>query len=829
MNFLAKFSIAKAIMSIAACGLLSVSVYAGVNFFIEFRSARDTARDVEFATVAGSISAMVHELQKERGASAGFLASKGASFADTLPGQREKSDAAILAFKGSIASMRKHDLQATIVAQLDDVDRQLAALSDLRSDVDAMNIAVLPAVGQITALNRAAINLAPELGKAITHAAAARAVQRHAILMTGKDVIGLERATGAAGLARAHGARSGFPDAVFERLRALELERKTLIGLYKTIASQDIATQIAKADGSAQAQAVETMRAAIDQRAYEAISGISPEAWFQSMTDLLVAFKAMEDAGVQEFRGHLEDAAAKANSNLWNELFAFLAVIAVLGTVSFYFVRTSSRSLFRVSTRIEALAEGDITSPVVQESQADLGMVTRALSQFQAKDLERRAEAERQAQLEQRSADEILKIVDAVEGGTFDQRLELAGLEGPSEVLGSGVNKIMAVTERVVAAQLEADQRLLEEQKAAARAQERTVEDINKIVASFSGGDFSHRIKTDDLEGIWAEVGRGINRIATTCDDALGQVRNLLTSMAAGDISQRMTGDYQGTFGDIRDSANISFEQLQSTFLQIARSVGMIEGAAVEISSGTTDLTQRSEGQARAVVTSLSATKDLEDALEQNNKLLSDCRKLIDQLDTKTSDGQKVTDKAVETISQMESASEEMSKIVATIDEIAFQTNLLALNASVEAARAGEAGKGFAVVASEVRSLSSRCADASRQIGTLINESISQIKTGAGNVRLSGDAMREIHGNMSDLLSMIENMSRSSDTQTEGVRGLGAAMSELDSSAKSNLALATGNSKLTSDLLDLKTQLAAAVAVFQPTPHDPEDAVIAAE
>ena len=201
--------------------------------------------------------------------------------------------------------------------------------------------------------------------------------------------------------------------------------------------------------------------------------------------------------------------------------------------------------------------------------------------------------------------------------------------------------------------------------------------------------------------------------------------------------------------------------------------------------------------------------------MNANAKQLTECRKLIDQLDNKTSESKVVTEKAVETISEIESASEEMSKIVATIEDIAFQTNLLALNASVEAARAGSAGKGFAVVASEVRSLSGRCADASRQIGELISESVRQIKSGASNVRQTGDAMGEVRKTMSDVLTMIDNITTAGESQASGLRELGAAMTELDASAKSNLALATTNSGLTEDLLKLKTQLSNAVSVFQ--------------
>ncbi len=826
MNILRRLSIAHAMTLITACGLITVCMFASFGITQEYRKVQASAQDVAFAEIVGAISGMIHELQKERGASAGYLASQGANFADALPKQREKSDGVIATFRISAARISQQDLDASLVEAMESVDAQISALTALRDRVDAFDVPVLDAVGQITKLNRAAIKLAPELGKLIKNSPAARAVQRHAILMTGKDVVGLERATGATGLARAHAANSAFPDAIFTRFQLLIAERETLIGLYQSVASPTLATMLTQATSTPEAKSVAAIRTAIQSGETDQVLSHTPEKWFEEITGLLLLYKAMEDAGVNEFRAHLNDAVEEANSTLKTELALFVAAFLFLSVISGGFVRICSRALNRVSTRVNELADGDITGEIVQETQPDLGKITAALAQFQAAELDRRKQADLQVELEKRSAKGIERIVQHVQQGVFDQRLRLRDLEGPSWILGTGLNEIMTVAESVVSEQRDRDLKALEDQKQTTAAQESTVASINQVVAAFSIGDFQQRIEVAGQTGVWAEICNGINQIATTCELALGDVEKLLTGMAHGNISQRMTGVYEGTFADIRTSANQSFDRLQDTFSQISASVTSIEGTATEVSKATSDLTTRSEGQARAVDTSLLATNDLGASIDENARQLTECRKLIDQLDTKTSESKVVTEKAVETISKMETASEEMSKIVATIEDIAFQTNLLALNASVEAARAGSAGKGFAVVASEVRSLSGRCADASRQIGELINESISQIKSGAGNVRQTGDAMTDVRKTMSDVLSMIDNITKAGADQANGLRDLGAAMTELDASARSNLALATTNSGLTDDLMGLKTQLSNAVSVFQ---NDNTPARIAAE
>jgi len=121
------------------------------------------------------------------------------------------------------------------------------------------------------------------------------------------------------------------------------------------------------------------------------------------------------------------------------------------------------------------------------------------------------------------------------------------------------------------------------------------------------------------------------------------------------------------------------------------------------------------------------------------------------QADTLMNQANQVVDKANESMKQLTTAmadiskaGEETSKIIKTIDEIAFQTNLLALNAAVEAARAGEAGVGFAVVADEVRNLAMRAADAAKNTSDLIEQTVKKINNGNDIVNDTGEAFGEV-------------------------------------------------------------------------------------
>ena len=134
------------------------------------------------------------------------------------------------------------------------------------------------------------------------------------------------------------------------------------------------------------------------------------------------------------------------------------------------------------------------------------------------------------------------------------------------------------------------------------------------------------------------------------------------------------------------------------------------------------------------------------------------------------------------------SASEETSKIIKTIDEIAFQTNLLALNAAVEAARAGEAGAGFAVVADEVRNLAMRAADAAKNTANLIEGTVKKVKDGSDLVSKTNEAFQQVAGSSAKAADLVAEIAAASNEQAQGINQINTAVTEMDKVTQQNAA-----------------------------------------
>jgi methyl-accepting chemotaxis protein len=139
-------------------------------------------------------------------------------------------------------------------------------------------------------------------------------------------------------------------------------------------------------------------------------------------------------------------------------------------------------------------------------------------------------------------------------------------------------------------------------------------------------------------------------------------------------------------------------------------------------------------------------------------------------------------------MAEIKTASDNIAKILKTIDEIAFQTNLLALNAAVEAARAGEAGMGFAVVADEVRSLAQRCAQAARETADKIGDSVSKSERGVAiSTKVAGE-LQEIAEEIRRVDELVAEIAAASKEQSQGISQLNTAVSQMDKVTQANAA-----------------------------------------
>ncbi len=314
-------------------------------------------------------------------------------------------------------------------------------------------------------------------------------------------------------------------------------------------------------------------------------------------------------------------------------------------------------------------------------------------------------------------------------------------------------------------------------------------DEINQIVTAALVGDLSKRIVAENTGGFTQRLSEGINRLLDTVSEAMNDVANVLNAMANGDLTEKITKEYQGTFRKVKDDFNTTVEKLTAVVSKIKESSDLIGTASMEIAGGNSDLSQRTEEQASSLEETASSMEELTSTVRQNADNAHQANQLANAARDLAAKGGSVVGSAISAMGEINSSSRKIADIIGVIDEIAFQTNLLALNAAVEAARAGEQGRGFAVVAAEVRNLAQRSATAAKEIKALINDSVDKVSDGSALVNESGKMLDDIVASVKKVSDIISEIAAASQEQSSGIEQVNKAVMQMDEMTQQNAAL----------------------------------------
>ncbi len=269
-----------------------------------------------------------------------------------------------------------------------------------------------------------------------------------------------------------------------------------------------------------------------------------------------------------------------------------------------------------------------------------------------------------------------------------------------------------------------------------------------------------------------ARLTKALDATILRLNDVVQDVSHHLGKMAQGDFRENITSTYWGDFSAIEQSIRSIHSSLKETLYQISQSAGTLASSAVQVSDGAKSLSQGAAEQASAIQEISATAAGIAKSAGETVSAASEAEHFVARADAQLGvsvDFVKEMNTAMEKISR---TSEEISRIIGTIENIAFQTNILALNASVEAARAGGDGKGFAVVADEVRELAAKSDEAAKATKELIEGSIAAVSEGS-------QAVVKVTESLDKTSSIAENVAIKMGTVAEALEHQNIAISQI--------------------------------------------------
>lgn len=233
-----------------------------------------------------------------------------------------------------------------------------------------------------------------------------------------------------------------------------------------------------------------------------------------------------------------------------------------------------------------------------------------------------------------------------------------------------------------------------------------------------------------------------------------------------------------------------------------------------QVASASQALAQGSTEQASAIQEITASINEIAEKTKGNAEQANEAAGLVVRAIDDVKQGNKQMHDTMAAMQDINKSSESISKIIKTIDDIAFQTNILALNAAVEAARAGEAGKGFAVVAEEVRSLAAKSAAASAETAELIEDSIEKVGSGSRIVDDTAKAMEEISRVVQESEKIINGIAESSNYQATAVAQIEQAITQVSQVVQTNSATSEQCAAASEELSNQAARMREMLAIY---------------
>lgn len=297
------------------------------------------------------------------------------------------------------------------------------------------------------------------------------------------------------------------------------------------------------------------------------------------------------------------------------------------------------------------------------------------------------------------------------------------------------------------------------------------LKEISKAASEMDEGNFNIEIDYHSKDDI-GQVCEKLRSTVASLGNYISQISVELKAIASGTFELNKNLQFKGDFAEIKDSIDQIVISLSNALGKIGQSAEQVATGSGQVAAGAQSLSEGTTNQANSIEQLVATVGNISEQITKNAEHAKEASGLANKTGADIQKNDEQMQEMITSIHDITEKSTQISKIIRTIDDIAFQTNILALNAAVEAARAGSAGKGFAVVADEVRNLASRSAEAAESTAVLIEESIRAVDKGTKIADKTAKSLKETviaAKNTGEIIAHIAEVSNSQASSIERV------------------------------------------------------------